>query len=419
MLDKENVGRTIALYRKMHGLTQKELADRLHISYQAVSKWEAGINMPSVEMLYEIAGILKVTVDILLNENALDNRQITYMDTGLNTQKLYVLKNEIKKLTSKDKKILAADYADAVLFQADLSGMKEPVFAMLNCVPGSKERYARELGYDEEICADTAANGMNHILQHGMKPMILKGMVVCGNNSAEQLYRMAREFQKVCEENDVMFAGMEVAAQPVNYRADEYKVSACLTGVQEKAKIIDGKQIREGNVLIGIQTEGINGTNYPIIKIMMDRKPELAYAKIDDEHYFAEEMMKANVAFVREIAALQEADCLHGVFRMRNHLLNAGPYQHLPEGLAACIDLKKIPILPFYRFLIEQDMIGKNVLPYHFHFGIGMVVAVPENRCEEAISVIRRSRNCWRIGEIKKNAEHSREKVWAEGKLVW
>ena len=91
MLDKKGVGKRIAYYRKEHGMTQKDLAALLNISYQAVSKWEAGISLPTVEMLYDIAKILNMTVDGLLNEEAGAKRQITYMDTGLDTRKLYEL----------------------------------------------------------------------------------------------------------------------------------------------------------------------------------------------------------------------------------------------------------------------------------------------------------------------------------------
>ena len=104
MLDKKGVGKRIAYYRKEHGMTQKDLAALLNISYQAVSKWEAGISLPTVEMLYDIAKILNMTVDGLLNEEAWAKRQITYMDTGLDTRKLYELKNDVQKLVSDDKR---------------------------------------------------------------------------------------------------------------------------------------------------------------------------------------------------------------------------------------------------------------------------------------------------------------------------
>lgn len=108
MLNKEEIGKRIAFFRKEKGITQKELADFLHISYQAVSKWESGKSLPTVEMLYEISNLLHVTFDMLLNENEWKNRGISYLDSGLDTRRLYTLKEEIMKLNSKDATILSA-----------------------------------------------------------------------------------------------------------------------------------------------------------------------------------------------------------------------------------------------------------------------------------------------------------------------
>ena len=74
MINKENVGKMIASQRKVRNLTQRQLADILHVSYQAVSKWESGISLPTVEMISDIAETLSVTVDSLLNGTVLDNR---------------------------------------------------------------------------------------------------------------------------------------------------------------------------------------------------------------------------------------------------------------------------------------------------------------------------------------------------------
>lgn len=301
MLDKEKVGRRIALFRKEKGITQKELADFLHISYQAVSKWESGRSLPTVEMLYEIASLLHVTVDALLNENEWKNRGISYRDSGLDTKKLYALKREIMKLNSKDKSILSACYADACLFQIDTSQMREPVYSCITCVPGSKEKLAKKYRYNHEICADVAANAMNFTLQHGMKSLILKAMIVCGNYDREQLYLMAQAFRQICDRNKVSFAGMEISAQPVHLNPGEYELSTTVVGVQDKDKVLTGSRLREGDVLIGIKTESIEGTSYPFVKIMLDKNPELYHAKMDENRFFLDELMKANAAFAREL----------------------------------------------------------------------------------------------------------------------
>ena len=221
MLDKEKIGRRIAFFRKERGVTQKELAEFLHISYQAVSKWESGKSLPAVEMLHGISKLLNVTVDALLNEEEWKDRRISYRDSGLDSERLHALKREIQKLNTEDDNILYADYADACLFQMDTFRMKEPVYSCITCVPGSKEKLAKEYRYNQELCADTAASAMNYTLQHGIKPVMLRAMIVCGNYNQEQLYLMAQTFRRVCDKNKVLFTGMEISAQPVNYSAED------------------------------------------------------------------------------------------------------------------------------------------------------------------------------------------------------
>lgn len=418
MLNRENIGKRIAFFRREKGITQRELADFLHISYQAVSKWESGKSLPTVEMLYEISNLLNVTADALLNEDSWKNREISYRESGLDTRKLHALKEEIQQLNTRESGIISANYADACLFQIDTSQMREPVYSCVTCVPGSKEKLAREYGYNQEICADVAANAMNFTLQHGMKPVILKAMVVCGNYSQEQLYLMAQSFQKICEKNGVSFTGMEIAAQPVNYGSGEYKVSATVVGVQDRDRLLTGSRLKEGDALIGIKTEGIEGTNYPIVKILLDKNPALYHAKIDESCFLLDELMKANSAFTREITALQEEGYLHMAFRTGNTLLNWRSWQGMPEGLGACIDLSALPVTPLYKFLFAQDMIGENVFSRHFNMGIGMAVAVAENHWREAMEVIGQFSQCWRIGQVETD-RYKGAKVWSKGQILW
>lgn len=419
MLDKEKIGKRIAFFRKEKGFTQKELAGFLNISFQAVSKWESGKSLPAVEMLYEISNLLSVPVDALLNEDEWKSRSITYQDSGLNTKRLHALKREVMRLNSEDATILSADYADACLFQIDTSQMKEPIYSCITCVPGSKEKLAKEYRYNREICADTAANAMNYTLQHGVKPVLLKAMVTCGNYSQEQLYRMAQAFRTFCDENMVSFAGMEISSQPVNFGPEEYWISATVMGVQDKDKLLPGRCLREGDILIGIKTEGIEGSSYPLVKIMLDKNPDLFYARIDEDRFLLDELMRANSAYTREIAALQEKGYLHGAFRIRNSLLNERSFMGIPGGLRVCIALSAVPVIPLYRFLFAQNMIEENVFLRHFNMGIGMVVAVPGDYLKDAMEVIGQFSECWHIGQVEADDEHSREKVRSDGRILW
>lgn len=102
MLDREKVGRAISEQRKLKGMTQKQLADLLNVSYQAVSRWEQGISLPSVDLIYDIAQELETTVDFLLNGLSEERKVISYMDTGLDVKRLHVVKERLSRMVTED-----------------------------------------------------------------------------------------------------------------------------------------------------------------------------------------------------------------------------------------------------------------------------------------------------------------------------
>ncbi|MBR1471834.1 MAG: hypothetical protein IJ600_09370 [Lachnospiraceae bacterium] len=299
--------------------------------------------------------------------------------------------------------------------------MKEPIYSTITCIPGSKEKLAREHGYHNEICEDTAASAINYILQYGLKPMILRGMVICGNFNYEKLYQMAQTLQRCCKENDVMFAGMEIGAQPVNFDVDTYHLNVTVSGVADSCNYLDRKYIQEGDILIGIETSGMDGVNYPMLKVMMDRKPELIHTKVEGDTSLLDLLLKPNRIYTKAAEALQEYHCVRALYRVNNHLFNEKLWRDLPDGLSANIELSALPIRPLYQFLHDQDMVGEKVFQYHFHMGVGMIAVVPKECADQAMELIGRTENCWRIGRIVKN-EGENGKAWKSletGELKW
>lgn len=306
MLDREKVGRAISEQRKIKGMTQKQLADLLNVSYQAVSRWEQGISLPSVDMIYDIAQTLETTVDFLLNGLSEERKVISYMDTGLDVKKLHIVKDRLNNLVTKNDMMFHTKYSEPVFCKIDTSEMEECVYVFANHVPGSKERFAMENGYDREICIDLVSSAANNLIRFGVRPTILLANMVCGNNDSGQILTMGEAFKEACENSGIIFAGLEVAAQAANYHAGEYKIGALVIGVIDRKKIITGNEITEGDVLIGLHTEGISSLSYPFIKVILDRRPDIVFAKIDGHHIFMDELMKPNNCYVNVISELNK-----------------------------------------------------------------------------------------------------------------
>lgn len=412
MLDREKVGRAIAEQRKIRGLTQKQLADMLNVSYQAVSRWEQGLSLPSVDMIYDIAQSLETTVDFLLNGLPEERKVISYMDTGLDTKKLYIVKKRISSLVTRDRQLLYTKYTVPVFFRLDTSGMEDPVWLSANHVPGSKERFAMENGYDREICIDLVSGAANNLIRFGVKPAVFQANIVCGNNDSGQLILMGEALKEACEGSGIAFAGMEVSGQAVNYHAGEYRLGASVIGVVDRKEMITGERIAEGDVLIGLHTEGISSVSYPFIKVILDKRPDTLYAKIDEQNLFMDEIMKPNACYVNVINALKEQNLIHGIFDISNSLFNRKCYGTMPKGLGADISVSQIPVPALYQYIYELNMMDWECFLRDFSLGIGMVLAVPEEQCDRAVEIIEKYHQCYRLGSIQKDDEHPEAKAW-------
>lgn len=412
MLDREKVGRAISEQRKIKGMTQKSLADMLNVSYQAVSRWEQGISLPSVDMIYDIAKALETTVDYLLNGVPEERKVINYTDTGLDTKKLYMIKERLGGLVTGDDMLLHAEYTDPVFFKLNTSGMEEPVYVTANHVPGSKERFAMENGYDREICMDLVANAANNLMRYGVKPAILQANMVCGNNDSGQILVMGEAFKEACENSGIVFAGLEVSAQAVNYHAGEYGIGALVIGVADRKNIITGDGIVEGDVMIGLHTEGISALSYPFIKVMIDRRPDIVYAKIDGRNTFMDEMMKPNASYVKVIHELNEQKLIHGIFSVNKSLFRRRGYDTMPRGLGAGISISSVQIPALFRYIYDLDMMDKECFLEDFSLGIGMLLAVPKAQYSQAVKIIEKYHKCYCMGTIEKDDEHPDARVW-------
>ena len=417
MLDKEKVGRAISTQRKVKGMTQKQLADLLNVSYQAVSRWEQGISLPSIDIMYDIAQVLESTVDFLLNGLSEERKAISYLDTGLDTKKLYIVKDRLNNLITKSDMLIHAKYVDPVFFKMDTLEMEEPVYVFANHVPGSKERFAMDNGYDREICIDLVSNASNNLIRFGVKPAILQANIVCGNNDSGQILTMGEALKEACENNGIIFAGLEVAAQAVNYHAGEYKISASIIGVVDRKKIITGSEITEGDIIIGLHTEGISSISYPFIKVILDRRPDITYAKIDANHIFIDELMKPNTSYVNVINELHQQNLVHGIFHINRSLFDRKCYNTMPKGLGASISVPPIPAL--FQYIYDLNIMDKKGFLEDFSPGISMLLVVAREECDKVINIIGKYHKCYIMGNIKKDSEYPDAKVWMEGALKW
>lgn len=419
MVNKESVGKAIAKQRKEKGMNQKELAEKLHVSCQAVSKWEVGKSLPTVEILSDIAELLEVTVDYLLNSEGIETRDICYQDTGLDTVSLYEMKDRLDLLITRNRHIVEPSCYIPLIYTMDMKNMEKPLFVTNSFVPGSKARLAREFGKDREICQDLAAKAINNMIRFGVTPVVFRANIVCGNKSHEQIGIMAQAFKEICEEQGVDYGGFSISAQPINYLPDEYELSATISGIVDEKDLIKGDEVQDGDILVALYSEGLEATSIPFVRVMLERNRTMAMDKIDEEHYFIDEALKPNQAYRWIMEKLHREGFIHAAYKVSNSFLHPGPFDTMPEEYYAEINLDTIRVTPLYEYLHHLDMVGERFLPHRFNVGVSMILAVPRDRKKEVLKMVNEEGQGYVIGQIRKVEEGQKDKIKVEGKIQW
>lgn len=181
MLDSRKSGRFIAEKRKSLGMTQQQLADKISVSFQSISKYENGSVYPSIEVLYDLAMCLKVTVDEILTGVEREQDSLSYSKAGVDISYTDTIKQEMAKyLQTENPRVLNGLGAFASLDDIDFPKLEHPLLVLKSEEPGSKQKLAMEYGYTEYICYDM----INHLVND-----IYFDCKYCRNCGSEECHR--------------------------------------------------------------------------------------------------------------------------------------------------------------------------------------------------------------------------------------
>lgn len=145
MLNSIKVGHFIMNKRKSLGLTQQQLADKLNISFQAISKWENGTAYPNIEILRDLATVLDISVDEILAGSERNVEDLSYSKAGVDIAYTDAIKKEMAKhLETNDRRVLNRMGAFASLYDIHFPSLKNPVLVLKAEEPGSKQKLAME-----------------------------------------------------------------------------------------------------------------------------------------------------------------------------------------------------------------------------------------------------------------------------------
>lgn len=408
MLNGERIGRFITEKRKALGMTQQNLADRLNISFQAVSKWENGTSLPNVELLCDLATALGVTVDELLSGDAKEADGLSYSKAGVDIAYTDTIKKEMAKhLQTGDRRVLNGLGPFASLYDVNFPEIKEPVLVLKSEEPGSKQKLATEYGYTESICHDMINHLVNDIVVMGAKPLAVLDTIVCGKAEKDTVSSLVKGISDACRQNECSLVGGETSVQPLVVEAGVYILTSSIVGIAERSKIIDGSAIAQEDVVLAVSSNGLHTNGYSLVRMLMDKIPGIKLDKIDGMT-FIEQIMKPHTPYYTAVKDIVGTGGIHGMAHITGGGIEGNLSRVIPDGLCAEIDLSKLRVLNIFKYIRSKGNISDDEMLRTFNCGVGFVLVVSKESCGEIVAHIAKCYDCYEIGRIEKGTEKVR-----------
>ena len=415
MLDSIKVGNFIMEKRKSHNMTQQQLADKLNISFQAISKWENGTTFPNIEILQDLAIVLDVSVDEILAGSERNEDGLSYSKAGIDITYTDTIKKEMAKhLETKDNRVLNGLGPFASLYDIRFPNIENPVLVLKSEEPGSKQKLAMEYGYTESICHDMINHLVNDIVVMGATPLAVLDTIVCGNAEKDTIKTLVKGVSDACKENECSLVGGETSIQPLVVDSGVYVLTSSIAGIVEKSKVIDGSAIEAGDVVLAIASNGLHTNGYSLVRLLMDKMPQIKLDKIDGLT-FIEQIMKPHTPYYKAIKGLFDKNVIHGMAHITGGGIEGNLSRVIPDGLSAKIDLSKLRILKIFQYIRNSGNISDEEMLRTFNCGVGFNIVVNPKDKVEVMNHINRFYDCYEIGII----ETGNSKVEFVNRMNW
>ena len=317
---------------------------------------------------------------------------ISYKDSGVDVTRGY-------KAVDLMKKYVKTTYNDNVLGDIgsfggfySISGekMEEPVLVAGTDGVGTKLKYAFLLEKHDTIGIDAVAMCVNDIVCQGAKPLFFLDYYACGRLYPEAEAQVVKGIAEGCRQAGCALIGGETAEMPGFYPDGGYDLAGFAVGIVDKKKVINGKNIQAGDVLLGIKSSGIHSNGYSLVRKLFGDSDRAELEKYDERLGAspAEVLLTPTKIYVRSILTLVAKVPVKGIA----HITGGGFIENIPrifpEGIGCEIDKNSYEVPAVFRVMQERAGISDEQIYNTFNMGIGMVVCVsPENAAAAAASL--------------------------------
>jgi phosphoribosylformylglycinamidine cyclo-ligase len=293
----------------------------------------------------------------------------------------------------------------SALFKLDMTKYKEPILVSSTDGVGTKLKVAFMMNKHDTIGIDLVAMCVNDILTAGAEPLFFLDYFATGKLKSAIAARVIEGVVKGCEEAGCSLIGGETAEMPEFYHEDEYDVAGFSVGIVEKERIINGSGIQEGDIIIGLSSNGLHSNGYSLVrKLFFDMEkmgldtyiPELG-------NKLGEELLRPTKIYVKSFMTLRDSVEIKGMAHITGGGIPGNLPRILPDNMCADIKMGSWPVPPIFQIIEKTGNIADDEMKRTFNMGIGYIIIVSRDVSGGAISLLQKAGySAFIIGSIEK-----------------
>jgi phosphoribosylformylglycinamidine cyclo-ligase len=339
-------------------------------------------------------------------------RGLTYRDAGVDIDAGDNLVENIKPYARRTLRpgVMAGIGGFGALFRVP-RGYKNPVLVSGTDGVGTKLKLAFEWKRHGTVGIDLVAMSVNDILTLGAEPLFFLDYYACGKLDVKAATQVVKGIAAGCEQAGCALIGGETAEMPGMYPAGEYDLAGFAVGVAEESKIINGKSIKPGDVILGLASNGAHSNGYSLIRKILATRGARAPATLGGKP-FRDVILAPTRIYVKPVLALLKRVPVKGIA----HITGGGLLENIPrvlaENLCARIDGGAWPMPPLFAWLQREGRVADGEMHRVFNCGIGLILVVSAKDAKRAQAMLKRAgEKVWRIGEVVRRARGAPQTV--------
>ena len=332
---------------------------------------------------------------------------VTYADAGVDINRANRTKQRIKYLAHKTftKGVLSEIGGFGGLFSVDKTKYADPILVSSVDGVGTKLKVAFEMELHSTVGADLVNHCVNDIAVQGAAPMFFMDYLATGKLDPAIAEKVVEGIADACKHNGCALIGGETAEMPGFYPDGEYDLAGFIVGVVDREKIVTGKDVQIGDIILGLPSNGLHTNGYSLARKLLFEvghySPETYVNEIKNK--VGNELMRTHRTYWPVLRKLVDGQCVAAMAHITGGGITENLPRVLPKGMAAVIELGSWPVLPIFEHLQQLGNVPQEEMLRTFNMGLGMLLVVPSAKFKKAQSVLERvGEKYYTVGRVVK-----------------